>query len=292
MPRPPLLSVVIPTWNRARLVCEAVESALAQSPDEGSVEVVVVDDGSTDGTRDVLIRRFGPRVRVLRTEGRRGPGAARNRGIGESSGELIGFLDSDDLWLPGKLDAELRVLAEFPEAEAVVSDSVNFLEGRRDAQSRYELNGLLAATGGVARWMKDCRWLWTNISNNMATCSITLRRAALRHFDGPPFAEDLTACEDWEFEMRLHRYARVVVLPRVLAAVRRFDDGARPGRAVPGTEPTRRQWINLLRDRLAVMNRARWLDGLDAELTNELLRFRDECARQLREYERQEAVSC
>lgn len=287
----PLLSVVIPTWNRARLVCEAVASALAQSA-AGGVEVIVVDDGSTDGTEDALTSRFGDSVRVLRTEGRRGPGAARNVGVRASSGELIGFLDSDDLWLPGKLDAELRVLAEFPDAEVVVSDSVNFLEGRREGRSRYEMNGLLAATGGRPRWMKDCRWLWTNISNNMATCSITLRRAALKHFDGPPFAEDLSACEDWEFEMRLHRYARVVVLPRVLAAVRRFDDGTRPGRAVPGTEPTRRQWMNLLRDRLTVMNRAHWLDGLDAELAGELLRFRDECAHQLREYERQEAMSC
>src|SRR3712207_3634410 len=100
----PLLSVVIPTWNRARLVCEAVASALAQGA-EGSVEVVVVDDGSTDGTCDALASRFGDSVRVLRTEGRRGPGAARNLGVRASRGELIGFLDSDDLWLEGKLDA-------------------------------------------------------------------------------------------------------------------------------------------------------------------------------------------
>ena len=278
---PPLLSVVIPTWNRERLVCEAVESALAQRP--ARVEVIVVDDGSTDGTTDVLARRFGQRIRVLRTEGRGGPGAARNAGVREARGELLAFLDSDDLWLPGKLDAELRVLERFPEAEVVVSDSLNFLEGRPDGQSRFALNGLLAATGGEPRWMSECRWLWTNIQNNMATCSITLRRAALRHFAGPLFAEDLTACEDWEFEMRLHRYCRVVVLPEVLASIRRFDDGSRPGRAVPGTPPTREQKIGLLRDRLTVMERAHWLDGLDAELAGELLRFRDETSRQLQE---------
>src|SRR5215207_10106690 len=90
MSSPPLLSVVIPTWNRARLVCEAVESALAQSP--GGVEVIVVDDGSTDGTGEVLARRFGSRVRVLRQASRRGPGAARNAGVREARGHLLAFL--------------------------------------------------------------------------------------------------------------------------------------------------------------------------------------------------------
>jgi glycosyltransferase involved in cell wall biosynthesis len=279
MPTPPLLSVVIPTWNRARLVCEAVESALAQRP--GSVEVIVVDDGSTDGTREVLARRFGDSIRVLSTGRRGGPGAARNAGVGEARGELLAFLDSDDLWLPGKLDAELRVLERFPDAEVVVSDSLNFIEGRPDELSRFAQNGLLAATGGQPRPLSACRWLWTNIHNNMATCSITLRRAALRHFDGPLFAEDLTACEDWEFELRLHRYCRVVVLPEVLASIRRFDDGSRPGRAMHGTQPTREQRIGLLRDRLTVMERAHWLDGLDADLAGELLRLRDETSRQL-----------
>ena len=286
MTKAPLLSVVIPTWNRARLVCEAVESALAQRP--GGVEVIVVDDGSTDGTPEVLARRFGAAVRVVVMPRRGGPGAARNAGVREARGDLLAFLDSDDLWLPGKLDAELGVLERFPDAEVVVSDSLNFLEGQPDEQSRFEQNGLLAATGGGPRRMSECRWLWTNIQNNMATCSITLRRSALAHFAGPLFAEDLTCCEDWEFEMRLHRYCRVVVLPRVLASIRRFDDGARPGRAVPGKPSTREQKIGLLRDRLTVMERAHWLDGLDAELAGELLRFRDETSRQLMNSERTE----
>ena len=69
----PRLSVVIPTWNRAHLVCDAVESALAQGP---QVEVIVVNDGSTDETHKVLTRRFGSRIRLLRTPSRLGVGAA------------------------------------------------------------------------------------------------------------------------------------------------------------------------------------------------------------------------
>lgn len=275
----PLLSVVIPTWNRAHVVCEAVESALGQRA--GRVEVIVVDDGSTDDTAGLLARRFGSRIRLLRTPRRRGVGAARNAGARLAGGELLAFLDSDDLWLPGKLDAELRAFERFPEAEAVVSDSLNFLEGRADERSRFVLNGLLAASQGRVRWMSECRWLWTNSENGAATVSITLRRGASARLGGALFAEDIACCEDWEFQMRLYHLCRVVVLPEVWAQVRRFDDGSRVGRAVPGKPRTREQEIGLLRDRLTVMERSHWLGGLDAYLAEELERFHGDTARQL-----------
>ncbi|HEV7893315.1 MAG TPA: glycosyltransferase family A protein [Pyrinomonadaceae bacterium] len=275
----PLLSVVIPTWNRAHVVCEAVESALIQR--EGRVEVLVVDDGSTDGTAELIARRFGPRVRLLRMTERAGVGAARNAGVRAAGGELIAFLDSDDVWLPGKLDAELRAFAQFPEASAVVSDSLSFNEGVADSRSRFESSGLLAASKGSTRPMRECRWLWTNSENGVATCSITLRRGALARVGRAPFAEDLASCEDWEFEMRLYHLCEVVVLPEVWAHVRRFDDGARVGRAAPGRRRTREQEMGLLRDRLTVVNRSQWLDGLDARLADELERFREDTARRL-----------
>jgi glycosyltransferase involved in cell wall biosynthesis len=262
-------------------VCEAVESALSQS--DGQVEVIVVDDGSTDDTADTLARRFGSRIRLLRTARRLGAGAARNAGARQARGELLAFLDSDDIWLPGKLDAELGVLERFPEAEAVVSDSLNFLEAQAEESSRFALNGLLAASSGRTCWMKDCRWLWTNSQNGVATCSITVRRGALAALGDKLFAEDLVSCEDWEFEMRLYHLCRaVVVLPQVWAHVRRFDDGARlNGRARPGQAPTRQQKMGLLRDRLTVMERADWLTGLDPHLSLELESRRQATAREL-----------
>ena len=122
----PLLSVVIPAWNRAHVVCEAIESALNQRA--GEVEVIVVDDCSTDATISLVKKTFGAGVQVLQLASRRGQGAARNAGALLASGEFVGFLDSDDIWRPGKLDAELRVFAMFPEAIAVISDSQNFFE--------------------------------------------------------------------------------------------------------------------------------------------------------------------
>jgi glycosyltransferase involved in cell wall biosynthesis len=271
---------VIPTRNRAHLVCEAVESALGQRA--GRVEVIVVDDGSTDGTADLLARRYGARVKLLRMPGRRGVGAARNAGVRAATGELLGFLDDDDLWLPGKLDAELRAFERFPGAEAVVTDSLSFLEGQRAYDlSRFAFNGLLAATQGQTRLASECRWLWTNSENGIATCSITLRRSVVERLGEPLFAEDLISCEDWELEMRVYHMCRTVVVPEVWSWVRHFDDGSRHGRAAPGTPRTREQEIGLLRDRLKVVERSHWLTGLDPYLAAELERFREATARQL-----------
>jgi len=162
------LSVVIPTWNRAGLVGEAVESALGQ--EGGDLEVIVVDDGSTDGTAEVIERRFGKSVKLLRMATRSGVGAARNEGVCQATGDLLAFLDSDDLWLPGKLKAELDVLERFPDAEAIVSDSRFIVDGQFIGTSRFAENGALAATGGRAQWVDDSPWLWTIPCNGISTC--------------------------------------------------------------------------------------------------------------------------
>ena len=275
----PLLSVVIPTRNRAQLVCEAIESALSQR--EGQVEVIVVDDGSTDDTASVLAKRFASRIHLLRQPHRRGAGASRNAGLRVARGQLVAFLDDDDLWLPGKLEAELEVFEHFPDTEAVVSDSLTFVEGQAAAQSFFSKNGLLAATQGKPRRISECRWLWTNSMNGVAMCSITLRRNVLEHLGETWFPEDLISCEDWEFEMRVYHRNRVVALPHVYSWVRCVDDGARVGRAAPGKPRTREQQIGLLRDRLKVMERSHWLSGLNNDLAAELERYRNETRREL-----------
>lgn len=275
----PLLSVVIPTRNRAQLVCEAIESALNQRP--GQVEVIVVDDGSTDNTANVIAARFGSRIQYLRHEERRGAGASRNTGIRASHGHLVAFLDDDDLWLPGKLDAEVAVFEQFPEARAVVSDSLTFLNGEPAAQSFFERNGLFTATAGKARPVNECRWLWTNSMKGVAMCSITLHREVLDRMGQQWFPEDLITCEDWEFEMRVYHQYEVIALPEIFSWIRLMDDGTRIGRAAPGKPRTREQQIGLLSDRLTVMERSHWLSGLSNELATELERYRNETRNQL-----------
>jgi len=111
----PLVSVIIPTYDRAGFVGDALASVVAQAYDP--LEVIVVDDGSTDGTADVVAACERP-VRWIQQE-HRGVSAARNRGLAEARGELIAFLDSDDVWTEGSLRHRVAFLTDHPEAAAV-----------------------------------------------------------------------------------------------------------------------------------------------------------------------------
>ncbi len=105
---PDKVSVIIPTYNHARFVLDAVESALSQS--YKNIEVIVIDDGSTDNTREILLP-YADRIKYVYQENR-GLSAARNRGIIESTGEYIALLDADDMWLPAKLEKQVKFFSE------------------------------------------------------------------------------------------------------------------------------------------------------------------------------------
>lgn len=107
MSKRPTVSVIIPTYNRAHSVGAALDSVLAQEPPAD--EVIVVDDGSTDGTTEVLAA-YGDRITVVRQDNA-GAAAARNAGVRRARGDWVAFLDSDDLWRPGRLAALHRDLS-------------------------------------------------------------------------------------------------------------------------------------------------------------------------------------
>ena len=129
----PDISVVIPTYNRKALTVEAVRSVLAQTHED--FEVIVVDDGSTDGTQEAIQEAFGdePRLRYVRKENG-GTASARNRGTREARGRLIAFLDSDDLWLPRFLESQ-RAVIDAEDAGMVMCD-VQY-EGHDDRKSDH-----------------------------------------------------------------------------------------------------------------------------------------------------------
>ena len=131
-----LVSVIIPTYNRARLVGAAIESALAQ--DYPNLEILVIDDGSKDDTREMLARAYGsnPKVRSLH-KANGGVSSARNLGIRESRGEFIAFLDADDVWLPGKVSLQLECLRHFPEAGMVWTEMAAVDGADRLVHERY-----------------------------------------------------------------------------------------------------------------------------------------------------------
>jgi glycosyltransferase involved in cell wall biosynthesis len=118
----PLVSVIIPSFNRAHCVGVAINSALAQTL--SALEVIVIDDGSSDGTADLVSAINDPRVRFLRHDANRGASAARNTGLAHACGRYIALLDSDDVWLPEKLAAQVELLEGAPEASGVCCTGV------------------------------------------------------------------------------------------------------------------------------------------------------------------------
>ncbi len=183
----PHVSVVIPTHNRRTLVTEAVASVLAQTHRE--LELVVVDDGSSDETAGHLRREVrDERLKVL-TQENRGVSAARNRGVRETSGEWVGFLDSDDLWLPLKLQRQLEELADHPEIPAVYTEEVWYRDGRwANPRKVHEKHS--------GRIFRHCLPLCI-----ISPSSVLLRRSVFEELGG--FDETLPVCEDYDLWLRL-----------------------------------------------------------------------------------------
>jgi glycosyltransferase involved in cell wall biosynthesis len=202
-----MLSVVIPARNAARFIGEALDSVFAQEC--GSVEVVVVDDGSTDGTAGVA-QRYGRGVRVIRQEAS-GSARARNRGLDETSGELVAFLDADDIWLPGKTRLQLDVLESRPEVGLVFSDMVAFRDGRQEDRTYFQQRGFTGACTPSSIFLHDM----------ISTPTVILRRACLRA--SGPFDESLPIGQDTDLWFRLALAHPFAVVDRPLVR-RRFHD--------------------------------------------------------------------
>lgn len=202
----PRVSVIVPTYNRASVLGEALESVLEQSYRD--FELIVVDDGSTDQTAEV-VGRYGDRVRTLRREANGGCGAARNDGIRASRGELIAFLDSDDVYLPGRLEACVQALDARPDCGGAYCDSRHVAPDGAPMPTRLSRAGHYLS-GRIFRGELLHFALHTN--------TITVRR---RCFDEVGlFDEASLRFEDQHMWLRLtHRYPFVCV-PEALAVYR------------------------------------------------------------------------
>lgn len=127
-----LVSVVIPVYNRERYLAEAIESVLGQSC--GSTEIIVVDDGSTDGSGRVA-KGFGSRVRYTRQDNG-GIGAARNTGVEMAAGSFIAFLDSDDIWTEDKLELQMKAFEEMPHLDIIFGHVKQFCSPELTVEAR------------------------------------------------------------------------------------------------------------------------------------------------------------
>ncbi|MBL9078203.1 MAG: glycosyltransferase family 2 protein [Planctomycetes bacterium] len=205
----PAVSVVIPTYNRARLLARAIDSVLAQT--QPAAEVLVVDDGSTDDTAAV-VARYGTAVRYL-SQRNAGVSAARNHGVRQARCEWVAFLDSDDFWLPEKLARQLPWLAD---PTVVVCFTNRTWTSRRPADRFAEVGFTCPAGGGPVDDAVAVMALPRG-SPLIASCCI-YRRAALLALGG--YDERLRVYEDLQLDFRLALAGgRFVAVPEVLAVL-------------------------------------------------------------------------
>jgi len=199
------VSVVIPTYNHAAFLSEALENVFAQTC--SPLEVIVVDDGSTDETAEVL-RMYERRIRVL-SQANRGVAAARNAGAAVASGELLAFLDADDAWLPAKLERQVARLDSEPEI-ALVHCGVAEIDNR-GRQFRARLDGM---EGRVSTEMLFFR---RGVILGGGSAAV-IRRAAFLDVGG--FDESLSTSADWDLYYRIACRCPVGFVPEVLVRYR------------------------------------------------------------------------
>lgn len=180
------VSVIIPTYNRAHTLLRAIESVLNQKG--VSFELVIVDDGSVDGTRELIVGLpLQSEIKYL-FQSNRGPSAARNHGIQNSSSEFIAFLDSDDEWLPGKLAAQLRFFEENPDYLICQTEEIWIRNGRR--------------VNPMKKHKKQGGWIFEKC---LSLCIVSPSAVMMKRelFDEVGlFDESLPACEDYDLWLR------------------------------------------------------------------------------------------
>jgi len=201
----PLFSVIIPTYNRATTLVRALESVLAQTcPD---YDVWVIDDGSNDGT-DKALAPYRERIHYLR-QPNSGAAAARNHGIQVSRGAYIALLDSDDCWMPTKLDAYQREIQAHPQAGLFYSA----IEVVNEAGESLRVH--------PARAIRGSAYLSLLKGNFLANSSVVIRRACLE--ETGLFDTSLGHAEDWDLWLRIARGHPIQPVPGVLT---RFESAA------------------------------------------------------------------
>ena len=225
----PLVSIVIPAYNCALYLQETIQSMLAQEG-VGAMEIIVVDDGSTDGTANIA-RAFGDPVRVVEQRNA-GVSTARNHGLREARGDFIALVDHDDYWLPTKLANQLTAFQVHPEVDVVFSDFRRWYAdsptGGFSPPSRYSQGALPQGTdpdysGWIYHQMLLDSWVLTSTALSR---SLVFARTGV-------FDESLPFSEDWDFWLRVSQQHQFLKLREVSTLYRQHaSQGSRVTRAI------------------------------------------------------------
>ncbi len=225
------LSVVIPSHNDGEYLYEAVESALDQKSSVTELEIIIIDDGSTEPESLKVISHWksaDSRIRVFSNNTSQGAAAARNRGISLAKGEWIAFLDSDDSWTSGSLQSRWNVAEKDPTAQWIAGDYLRIYEnGKRDPQGHYQshthrtdiLQGQTMEPGSTIRLtrpVKECLAAYIPL-----TSTVLVKRELLSKVGG--FEESLSISHDWHLWIRLAKEADLFFVPEVVTLYRRHS---------------------------------------------------------------------
>ncbi len=198
----PKISVIIPTYNRAHIVCETIDSVLAQT--YKNYEIIVVDDGSEDNTKEIL-KKYGEKI-IYIYQKNKGLPAARNTGIKHMKGEYAAFVDSDDLFLPTKLEEQMNVFDQNPEI-AVVSTMAELIDDDAHKLAGYKPQAF-----------NSCDFKGILESNFVVMSSTIVKKNVLLAVD--MFDETLKTCEDWDIWIRILAEYKLYYLEKPLLKYR------------------------------------------------------------------------
>lgn len=245
----PLISVIIPTFNRWPLVGEAVESVLGQSVSD--FELIVVDDGSTDGTAKELAR-FGSRLHFFATP-RGGVAAARNFGVSQARGRYLAFLDSDDLWRPGKLEVQTSFFEQHAEVRVCQTEEIWIRNGIR-VNSKFIHR---KPSGDIfARSLELCL---------VSPSAVMMTKELFDRLGG--FDETFPVCEDYDLWLRIAAKHSVALIAEPLV-IKRGGHGDQLSRSTWGMDRYRVEALRkVLRSDIAGARRLAALEVLRRKVT-------------------------
>jgi glycosyltransferase involved in cell wall biosynthesis len=232
----PLISVIIPTYNREREIFRALDSVFEQN--YRPIEIIVADDCSTDGTVAQLSNvTFPLPVQVVALPTNQGPSAARNAALARATGKYVAFLDSDDHWLPNKLKQQVVMLESGGEPENTVLFSQAYIRRRYDTVIRPRLSKCLDEPLDEYLFVRG---------GYIPMCSVILATALAQRI---AFKSDLSLHEDWDFFLRIAQQGgQFVLCPQPLCVI---EDESPVGRASSPRPALSLAWLESWKDRVS-----------------------------------------
>lgn len=247
----PEVSIITPVYNKAKHCSECIESVLGQS--FRNWEMLLVDDGSTDGSREILknyAAKYSNKIFILQHPHNNNQGVSESRNLATrtASGEFLAYLDADDTWMPSKLEHDVRKMRDYPEAAAVICHSLYWWD---DGSELARIDHLAPSNEGLyspGELFQSC--FMAGKTESPCPCAVTVRRSIIERMSG--WDPTYTVAEDLKYFAELFYRFPVFVSQHCLAEYRRSRDSAWSLSQRDGSEAAAqkrlRQWLRDLNE--------------------------------------------